>query len=151
MKLILLRHGDRGPGYGDVALSAEGAAQAQKLAGDSQLLKVDVVYTSPKLRTRQTITPLCEVLGRPAVIEVDLDQRKSIESSQEFTLRVLSYIEGLPERHANQTVLICSHSDWLQTAILNIPSSHSDMAIHCFFGCADYRTLRQVDGLWEVV
>jgi broad specificity phosphatase PhoE len=151
MKLILLRHGDRDSGFGDVPLSAEGEAQAQRLASDPVLLRAEAIFSSPRERTQQTVAPLSETLNIEVSIEPDLDQRKSIESPGEFSRRVLNFIENLPKKYANKTVLLCSHSDWLQTAVLQLPTDSTDMAIHCFFGCAEYKLLKDEQGLWEVL
>lgn len=151
MKLILLRHGDRGSGFGDVSLSPEGEAQAQKIANESALSQIDAIFVSPKQRTQQTIAPLAEKLNLAPMIEPDLDQRKSIESPGEFSRRVLEFIENLPRKYANKTVVLCSHSDWLQTAVLQLPSDSPDMAIHCFFGCGEYKILKDQSGIWEIL
>jgi broad specificity phosphatase PhoE len=151
MKLILLRHGDRDSGFGDVPLSSEGEAQALRLAMDPHLSAVDAIFSSPRQRTQQTVAPLSENLNKSVSVEPDLDQRKSIESPGEFSRRVLSFIENLPKKYANKTILLCSHSDWLQTAVLQLPTDSTDMAIHCFFGCAEFKTLKDDQGLWTVI
>ena len=150
MKLFLLRHGDRSGGYGDVALSSEGQRQAHELAENPALQSVDVILCSPKLRTRQTIEPLASQLGITPLVEPAIDQRKSIETPEEFTQRVLLFLNNLPARFSGKNVLLCSHSDWLQTAILTMDSTRPDNAIHCFFSCAEYKVLVQKEGLWEV-
>jgi broad specificity phosphatase PhoE len=150
MKLFLLRHGDRSSGYGDVPLSSEGNRQAQDLASQPALQNIDVILVSPKVRTRQTVQPLAEKHGVEVRVEQDLDQRKSIETPNEFTGRVMRAMNDIAENYAGKNVLVCSHSDWLQTAVLSMPSSRPDNAIHCFFSCADFKTVVYKDGLWDV-
>ena len=151
MKLFLLRHGDRSSGYGDVPLSAEGQRQAQELAERPALQTVNVILISPKMRTKQTVEPLADKLGIEVRIEAALDQRKSIETQSEFTSRVLAFLSSLPTSHAGHNVLACSHSDWLQTAILHMPATRPDNAIHSFFSCGEFKTLVLKDGLWDIL
>jgi broad specificity phosphatase PhoE len=150
MKLFLLRHGDRSSGYGDVPLSSEGNRQAQDLAAQPALQNIDVILISPKVRTKQTVQPLADKLGIQARVENALDQRKSIETPNEFTTRVLHAMSDIAEKYPDKNVLVCSHSDWLQTAVLSMPSTRPDNAIHCFFSCADFKALNYKDGLWDI-
>src|SRR5690606_8296302 len=99
MKMFLLRHGDRSAGYGDVELSSEGQRQAKELASQPALQKIDVILSSPKLRTRQTVQPLADQLGLTVEIEGALDQRKSIETQNEFTQRVLHFMDQAAEKY----------------------------------------------------
>ena len=151
MKLFLLRHGDRSAGYGDVALSAEGERQARELADNPRLQKIDVILISPKRRTGETVQPLADKLGLSARTEAALDQRKSVETQSEFTRRVLAAMDDAAAKYPGQNVLLCTHSDWLQTALLHMPSMATDNALHCFFSCADFRVVVAKDGMWEVV
>lgn len=150
MKLFLLRHGDRSAGYGDVPLSSEGAHQAQRLAENSELQKTEVILSSPKIRTQQTVTPLADRLQIPIELEGALDQRKSVETQSEFIKRVMNFISWLPEKYPGKNVLLCTHSDWLQVAILNIATTHRDPFSLCFLGCAEYRTLTSQSSLWDL-
>jgi broad specificity phosphatase PhoE len=151
MKLVLLRHGDRNSGYGDVDLSSEGQRQAHELADQSALQDIQLLLSSPKNRAQQTIKPLAEKLGLSVTIEAALDQRKSIETQNEFTHRILEFMNHLAKTHPDKNILLCSHSDWLQTAILAMPSHDTNNALHCFFSCADFRVLNFKDGFWEVL
>ncbi len=150
MKLFLLRHGDRSSGYGDVPLSSEGNRQAQELTAVSALQNIHVILCSPKVRTRQTVQPLADKLGVPVQIENSLDQRKSIETQSEFNQRILQTLDECVTKYPGKNVLLCSHSDWLQTAILTMPSTRADNAIHCFFSCAEFKVITLKDGLWDV-
>lgn len=150
MKLFLLRHGDRNSGYGDVPLSPEGLRQAQHIADSAALSSVELILCSPKLRTKQTVEPLAARLGLTVQIELALDQQKSIETQGEFTRRVMEALSQVPQAHAGKTVLLCTHSDWLQTAVLAMPSPRTDNAIHCFFSCGEFKSLTFKDGSWEI-
>lgn len=150
MQVILLRHGLRNNGFGDVPLSTEGTQQAVELAENPVLQKIDHILCSPKLRTRQTVEPLSTKLGIEIQVEPDLDQRKSIESHQEFVKRVDAYINQLIENFSEQKLLICTHSDWLQIAILNLEDHLEDPAAHCLFSCAEHKVLEFKDHRWSI-
>ncbi|MBY0316770.1 MAG: histidine phosphatase family protein [Bdellovibrionales bacterium] len=152
--LILLRHGDRDQGFGDVSLSTQGEAQAQQLATESLLQNVNVIISSPKARAQQTVAPLAEKLQIPVEIDSQLDQRKSIESAAEFEDRVKAVIHEIPQRYPHQTVLVASHSDWLQLAVFTLKTTHPNPAMFCFFGCAEFLKLTKIEGdesgRWEI-
>lgn len=150
MKIYILRHGQRSAGYGDVALSNEGHQQALELAKNPSLHDVDLVFSSPKVRTQQTVSPLCEQLQKALQIAAELDQRKSIETEQEFVQRVLSYLDECVERHRGKTLLLCSHSDWLQAAIMNLPVPLEKAVAQSFFSCGEFRTLLYKDRTWDL-
>jgi broad specificity phosphatase PhoE len=151
MKIYLLRHEQRSAGYGDVSLSNEGLQQAQKLALDLLLQDTDAILCSPKIRTRQTAEPLCERLEKPLQIFNELDQRKSIETENEFTNRVLSFLKDCTEKFANKNILLCSHSDWLQTALMNLPLPLEKAVAQSFFSCGEYRTLIFENKTWDLL
>lgn len=150
MKIYILRHGERSAGYGDVALSAEGHQQALELSQNPSLKDVDLVFSSPKIRTQQTVSPLCENLQKALQIAQELDQRKSIETEQEFVQRVLLYLDHCVEVHSGKTLLLCSHSDWLQAAIMNLPVPLEKAVAQSFFGCGEFRTLIYKDRTWDL-
>jgi broad specificity phosphatase PhoE len=151
MKIHILRHGERSSGYGDVSLSQEGHLQAQALAQNPALQEAQRVFCSPKIRTRETIQPLCNRLQLVPEVVPDLDQRKSIETEQEFIRRVLSCLDTLVEQHFPQTLILCSHSDWLQAAVMNLPVPPGKAAAQSFFGCAEFRTLLYGNKQWDLL
>ena len=74
--LILIRHGEtdwnvegRYQGQADPPLNAKGVAQAHKLAQALSSASLDVLYTSPLRRARQTAQILAETLGLPLHLE----------------------------------------------------------------------------------
>jgi broad specificity phosphatase PhoE len=151
MKIHILRHGQRSAGYGDVPLSQEGLQQAQHLAQNSSLQDVNLILCSPKIRTQQTVLPLSERLQVPVQIASELDQRRSIETENEFIQRVMTFLQECTHVHANKTLLLCSHSDWLQMAIMNLPLPTEKAVAQCFFSCADFRTLLYTNRSWDLV
>jgi alpha-ribazole phosphatase len=77
--LILVRHcepedGARGRVYGtlDVGLSADGRAQAVELVDRLDGVAVDVIWTSPRRRARETAEPLAAARGLRPLQEDDL-------------------------------------------------------------------------------
>ena len=78
-RLILVRHAEptddaRGRCYGrlDVGLSATGREHASRLPAAVAHLEVDAVYTSPRVRARETAEPLATARGLPAETDDDL-------------------------------------------------------------------------------
>lgn len=79
-RLLLIRHGQtdanvqrRWDGRTDLPLTEKGRQQAQALA--MWLVShesIDVLYTSPLQRARQTAEPLERALGRPAIVDPEL-------------------------------------------------------------------------------
>ena len=151
MKIYILRHGERSNGYGDVSLSQEGLQQANALANNASLQDVNLVLCSPKIRTRETIQPLCNRLQLIPEIAADLDQRKSIETEPEFIRRVLNYLDECVQTRKEQNLLLCSHSDWLQAAIMNLPLPLYKATAQSFFSCADFRTLVYSNKQWDLL
>lgn len=149
-RLILLRHGDRDHGFGDVPLSTMGRQQAQGLTQQQLLLKTDVILSSPKLRAQQTVKPLSETLQLNIKIDTELDQRKSIESSSEFEQRVHSFMTKIADEYQNKTVIAASHSDWLQVAVLGLKADSQDLAMYCFFACAEFLELSWSESGWKI-
>ncbi len=151
MKIYILRHGERSSGYGDVSLSQEGHQQAISLASNASLQDVNLILCSPKIRTRETIQPLCDHLHLVAEISPELDQRKAIETEGEFIRRVLNFLDDCVQTRTEQNILLCSHSDWLQTAIMHLPLPSHKAAAQSFFSCADFRTLLYANKQWDLL
>ncbi|MEJ2264273.1 MAG: histidine phosphatase family protein [Anaerolineales bacterium] len=75
-QLVLIRHGEtdwnvegRYQGQADPPLNARGMAQAERLAEELEQTGLEVLYTSPLLRARQTAEIVCEDLGIPLQVE----------------------------------------------------------------------------------
>jgi phosphohistidine phosphatase SixA len=151
MKIYILRHGERSSGYGDVSLSEEGQRQALELAQNATLQDVNLILCSPKVRTRETIQPLCNRLQLTPEIAPELDQRRNIETEGEFIRRVLNYLDECVQTRKVQTLLLCSHSDWLQAAVMNLPLPLHKAVAQSFFSCADFRTLLYNNKQWDLL
>ena len=60
MKIIILRHGDRfESALYFTPLTAKGLEQADNIVDTLKSYNVDIIYSSPFLRTLQTIYPFC--------------------------------------------------------------------------------------------
>jgi broad specificity phosphatase PhoE len=97
-KLVLIRHGEtdwniegRYQGQADPPLNAKGFLQAQKLALELQESGIEVLYTSPLLRTKQTSQILSDQLGIP-----DIEEPRFMEIHQgDWQTRLRSEIQTL--------------------------------------------------------
>jgi len=96
--LFLIRHGEtdwniegRYQGQADPPLNSSGLLQAQKLSQDLKDSMLDVLYTSPLQRTRQTADILADVLDIPVI-----DEPRLMEIHQgDWQTRLRSEIESL--------------------------------------------------------
>lgn len=70
--VILVRHAERSPGDGDVAISAAGRERADALARLLRDTAIDTIITSHLLRTRETAAPVATQKGiTPEVLPAD--------------------------------------------------------------------------------
>jgi len=81
MNLYMIRHGqtaasreNRFSGSSDPPLTEVGEAMARALAAAYSSMKWEAIYTSPMLRTRQTVAALCHQTGLEARIEEGLKE-----------------------------------------------------------------------------
>lgn len=97
-RLVLIRHGEtdwnvegRYQGQADPPLNEKGLAQSRQLAAELRGVGIEVLYTSPLLRARQTAEILAEDLGIPLHTEPRL-----MEINQgEWQTRLRAEIESL--------------------------------------------------------
>ena len=80
----------------DPSLSEEGKARAEKLAEVLADQPVDVIYSTPFKRTRNTASPLAEMKGL---------------SVQIYDFRSPNYLQSMMEKHRGGTILISGHSN----------------------------------------
>ncbi len=100
-RLVLIRHGEtdwnvegRYQGQADPPLNARGVAQAQELARRLQGVGLDLLYSSPLRRARQTAEIIAQALGIPLYLEPRL---KEIAQGEWETLLVTEIQERYPE------------------------------------------------------
>jgi broad specificity phosphatase PhoE len=97
--IILVRHAEKASMSGDMPLSDAGNARAKELARVLGGTRIDAIYTTEYLRTRQTVAPLAEALKLTP---------KVLETGKEYPANVVRTVR---ENHAGQTVLVAGHSN----------------------------------------
>jgi broad specificity phosphatase PhoE len=75
MLIYLIRHGDRLQEMGDPGLTKIGKQQANKVAAYLKDKKIDIVYSSPLLRTKQTAEIITKHIGVPLEFDELLRER----------------------------------------------------------------------------
>lgn len=114
MHLIVLRHGDKLSGN-NPTLSDFGRKQAlllPKLLQSSRWPSPTKIYSSPKVRTLETVKPLSETLGLTPVSEPRLHQRGFEETRTQFRERLQNWIDDVLKNSGSAAcVLACTHVD----------------------------------------
>ncbi|MES2965518.1 MAG: phosphoglycerate mutase family protein [Bdellovibrionota bacterium] len=155
MKLVLLRHATRSPyDGGDSALSTKGLAQAEALVGQvspqGSLPAPTRLISSPKRRAKQTLTPLSHALHVSLEIEERLDERRQVETGKEFQQRIDGLLEELSNESTHEAcVWLCTHLDWLETAMIAMTHDLSEIEASIGFNTAEYKVFRLEDGIWK--
>jgi len=103
----------------DNGLSAKGRHQADEIAEWFIALKLPHslrLFTSPKLRCRETLAPLAKAMtGRPGIIPA-LDEQHEDEAPTAFLERVRAWLEAWVASK-DLAAIACSHGDWIPLAI----------------------------------
>jgi len=126
--IVIVRHAEKVmDGSPDPALSSEGQARAALLArmfGERQLKDhINVIYTSPSLRNRQTAAPLAARLGiEPQVVSED--------DAGGFARRVL-------HEHRGARILIVGHTDTIPAIVQALSGARDIPPI----GATEYGTM----------
>ena len=114
--LIIVRHAHREilDRIADNGLSARGQIQANKIAEYFRVnfaAKKFKLYSSPRLRCKETLAPLSLELSEPVEISPLLDEGAS-GGRPEVERRVHEF-KVWWERNAPDLIVICSHGDWI--------------------------------------
>ncbi len=155
MNLVLLRHATRSNvlefGSGESALNPVGFAQAEDLVQavkpHGQLPSPTLLYASPKLRARQTLTPLSKALHIDLKILEDLDERRETESLSAFESRVRMIFETVKNQDDIETVYLCSHLDVLEAASALWPTDLSDREMAQTWQTVEYQLFKIQNGI----
>ncbi|MBI2599911.1 histidine phosphatase family protein [Candidatus Daviesbacteria bacterium] len=148
--IYFLRHGEiknpkqilygRLPGFG---LSDNGRLQVEKAAGSLLDKNIDLIYSSPLLRTRQSAEIVREKLGLSKVhfskdlLEVDTAlERKPLsyihhnlgdniflsggETIEQVLTRMLRFVRRITKRHQGKSIVVVSHGDPIMTILAKI-------------------------------
>lgn len=139
-EVYLLRHAQTIPKEGvankDWVLSEEGKAQAEKLVQPLEELAIDVVYSSPYIRAKETLQPFLNKSGLECQESIDFGEIKAAEQYmdpldfQTLSKKMIEDIKFVPEsgesieacqyrfmmavnrivkEHWGKKILICSH------------------------------------------
>ena len=155
MNLVLLRHATRSSvlefGSGESALNAVGLAQAEDLVSAVQVHgkppPPTLLFISPKLRARQTLTPLSKAVHLELKIFDDLDERRETESLSTFERRVRAIFESVKNLGANETVYLCSHLDVLEAACVLWPTDFSEREMVQAWSTLEYQVFKIQNGV----
>ena len=117
--IFVVRHAERFDQSSDAALSADGEARAEALAGHLRDAGIDAIYSTEYRRTLGTAAPLARTLG----LEVQTDPTHDVGTMMSADRGVDRYVEALVtrlrERHATDRVLVVGHSNTLP-ALLDV-------------------------------
>lgn len=136
--VILVRHAEKEPGSGDVALSEVGKKRAEELARALKDAGVEAIYTTAWRRTKQTAEPLASLLNTKS---------KAHDTNE----TPASFAKRLERDHANQTVLVVGHSNTIPELIDAIAKRKVGINI----GDGEFNQLfillPKQDGRWNIV
>ena len=157
-QIVLLRHATRSAvlefGASESSLNAVGLAQAEDLADlvkkGAKIPPPTQLISSPKLRARQTLTPLSKSTGLKIEILDDLDERRDHESANAFDQRIRS----IPEKFSKflgpeGTLYLCTHLDVLEAAALLWPTNFSDRESTQSWSTLEYQVFKFQNGILE--
>lgn len=150
-QIVLMRHATRSAvlefGAGESSLNAVGRTQAEDLADlvkmGGQLPAPSRLFSSPKLRARQTLEPLSKATGLQLEILADLDERRDNESAKAFEDRVRALPEKLPK---TGTLFLCTHLDVLEAAALSWPTDFSERESTQTWSTLEYQVFKVRSG-----
>jgi broad specificity phosphatase PhoE len=117
-KLILVRHAHRDTDQGrerDNGLSEKGRDQAKAIGRYYRTRfpnETPILLSSPKVRCIETLLPLSDKLKIDVKILEDLDEQN--DSSSDYARRIEKFFRWWKTR-APETVVACSHGDWIPT------------------------------------
>ena len=150
--LVLIRHAHRDIEFdsADNSLSQKGQAQAIRLLDFYRdrfgLDKAGVtLLSSPKQRTRETLRPIAEALGREIRIEPLLDEEGS--GGARLDLRVEQFIEKWMSGPPGMTIA-CTHGDWLPIAAYKLLRLHIQFKKASWFEVED--EMGQIELRWMI-
>lgn len=125
MEVFVFRHAERdNSGDFNPDLSPRGHKQAQvlsELALRQHLPHPQRLICSPKKRAQNTFAVLSQKTQVPLTIQDALDERHPEESLTQFKARIQTFLNELALK-SSSVIYICSHMDWLEEALILIPS-----------------------------
>jgi broad specificity phosphatase PhoE len=129
----------------DLAMGLHGRLRPQ---GDL-FVPTDLI-ASPKKRAQETLLPLSKALNMQLKTDIGLDERQHDETSAEFRLRVKNYLVAVLKKHDSSAVVyLCTHADWLEDAMLTLPSDIPTFVAESGFACGEYRAFEFNGEIWK--
>jgi 2,3-bisphosphoglycerate-dependent phosphoglycerate mutase len=126
-------------------LTLKGKEIADKLALLDEFKNISIIYSSPYLRTIDTVKPLAEKLKLDINIKDNLheiiDNKFGSESFLDIRKRSMKALEEILEDGKNKTILICTHAIVIR-AILSHYDQHYDKE--------EYQAMSSPD-IWKLV
>ncbi len=159
MKFVLVRHAQKGmTPIEDPELNPEGFHQAKvlnALAKQSEIPAPTHAWASPKIRTSQTLKPMCEEQKVEIKINELLDLRLKNETVADFHFRIQKFLDAFEKQSAktmNQVHYVCTHYDWIEEAMTLIKSD-KDLTSFEFshWSPAQFVIFEVVDGSWTLI
>jgi broad specificity phosphatase PhoE len=159
MKLVLIRHAQKGiTPYENPALNETGLQQAEELCQVAKrgLLPTPThAWVSPRVRTFQTLQPLCESLGVKIQVTESLDQRTSNETAADFQKRISAFLNQFDQRALetpNESHILCTHYDWIEESLTLI---NADKDLNSFeyshWSPSQFLVFEIALGTWKVI
>jgi probable phosphoglycerate mutase len=167
-------------GSSDGLLNAAGQAQAERLAEHLRLVALDQVFASDMRRATATAMPIAQAHSLalqvdPQLREWDVGELDGMPASQylqmiretgrplsafhppggatlgETRQRAEAVIRRLVEEHRGESVLICSHGDFMRMLVSAILQIDSDAATAFHFDNASYSVFEYKDRQWKAL
>ncbi len=140
-------------------LSAKGFQQAEQIkteVAERRLPMPNLIWVSQLQRTLQTFTNVSQFSNCNPIIRAELNCHSSGESAQNFRIRITQIITeisqmSLSNEHAQTVLYLCSHYDWIEEALLQIPCTvNLNSFEYSSWSPAQYLVLNCDQPLWTV-
>jgi alpha-ribazole phosphatase len=167
-------------GQSDGELNATGIQQVEELGRHLKDFNIDRVIASPMRRARDTAAAIARyhqltVITTPLVVEwncgvldgvpAEIFKKKLLESDVplssfhpeggetlvEVQQRAVIFLNDLTANYKDQTVLVCSHGDFLRALMSLLLQISIEEASIIYFDNASYSIMELVDGQWNTV
>jgi broad specificity phosphatase PhoE len=167
-------------GQSDGVLNAAGLQQAEALAKHLKDFPIDEILSSPLRRAQETaaaiaryhdLTVQTDVLlrewdcgsldGVPAEVfreklkehngPLSLFRPEGGETLQEVQRRAAEFLDHLTAKDQEQTILVCSHGDFMRALMSLLQQIEMEQASGIFFENASFTTLEFENGHWNLV
>jgi broad specificity phosphatase PhoE len=167
-------------GQSDGLLNATGLEQAEALGRHLKDFPIDAIISSPLRRAQQTAAAIaryhhldvqtsklvtewnCGLLdGVPAEVfrqklqefagPLSLFRPEGGETLLEVRQRAAEFLDHLTSRYQDQTVLVCSHGDFMRALMSLLQQIDIEQASGIFFENASYTILELANGQWNLM